>query len=134
MKKYLKIALITLLFYNSQNLFAQKTIKAQYIGGQGCIDKSLILYKDSTFLFERTEAIVFAIKRTVKGVYLLDDTSISLFRKKRLHFLYAKLENTYHENTYRISDNKILMFSKEDESSKDANFIKACNTLRLISS
>ncbi len=134
MKKYCKIILITLLVCNTKNVNAQKTIKATYSGGHGCVDKSLILYKDSTFLFEATQAVMFVIKSKSKGVYLLENNAITLYRQKRLHFLIVKPENKYHENTYRIREKNILMYSVEDENSKDVDFIKAYNTMFLISS
>jgi hypothetical protein len=134
MKKYIKIVLIGLLVCNTQYLVAQKSIKAKYSGGHGCVDKSLILYTDSTFVFEAIQAMLFVTKTKIKGAYLLDDNSITLYRKKRFHFLYIKPENRYHENTYRVRSNDILMYSIEDENSKDADFIKAYNTLSLRSS
>jgi hypothetical protein len=134
MKTYCKIILVILLTFNTKNITAQKTIKAKYIGGHGCVDKSLILYTDSTFLFEATQAMLFVTKTKIKGAYLLDNNSITLYRQKRFHFLYIKLENRYHEDTYRIKGNDILMYSEEEENSKDAGFIKAYNTMFLVSS
>jgi hypothetical protein len=134
MKKYCKIILIALLICNTQNISAQKTIKAEYRGGHGCVDKSLILYTDSTYVFVATQAMLFVTKTKIKGAYLLDENHITLYRQKRFHFLYIKLENRYHEDTYRISGNDILMYSEDDENSKDAGFIKAYSTLSLSSS
>jgi hypothetical protein len=134
MKKYFKIVLIALLVCNAKNISAQKTIKAEYIGGHGCVDKSLILYTDSTYVFEATQAMLFVTKTKIKGAYLLDVNSITLYRKKRFHFLYIRPENRYHEDTYRMRNNDILMYSIEDENSKDADFIKAYSTLSLSSS
>jgi hypothetical protein len=133
MKKYCSIIYIALLVFSTQNIAAQKIIKTEYSGGHGCVDKSLILYTDSTFLFESTQALLFVVKSKIKGVYLLEDNAITLYRRKRFYFLHFKPENKYHENTYRIKGNTILMYSVEDENSKDAGFIKAYNTLSLSS-
>jgi hypothetical protein len=77
---------------------------------------------------------MFVTKSKSKGVYLLENNAITLYRQKRLHFLIVKPENKYHENTYRIREKNILMYSVEDENSNDADFIKAYNTMFLISS
>jgi hypothetical protein len=101
---------------------AQKKISARYSGGHGCIDNSLTLYTDSTYLFESTSALLFVHTSTTRGKYLLSDSSIILYKKK-------KLSDKYRSTTFRIRNNDILMYSEKEEFSKDSSFVKAYNTM-----
>ena len=111
---------------------AQKQVKYEYSGGHGCINLSLLLYKDSSFLFERETAIAFVIRSREKGKYLLCDSAITLFNRKRFYFLHFKEENRYRKYVYRIRNNDILLYPESAEQSKDADYIKAYNTMYLV--
>ncbi|MGC4103588.1 hypothetical protein [Ferruginibacter sp.] len=123
--------IILFLFFISltATLHAQKKVTTTYFGGHGCIDLTLELYSDSTYRFERRSGLFIPSKAVTKGAYLIADSSITLYRKKKLHFLYFKLENKYHEDTYRIRNDKILLYSPAREASADSAMIKDYNTL-----
>jgi len=130
MKIYIQFLIVSLLLINL-TVHAQKKVVAKYNGGHIDVDIALTLYADSTYeLIERSGSII-PSKSVRKGVYLINDSSITLYNKKRLHFLFYKLQKKYHENTYRIRGKHILMFSETQEFSKDGDFIKAYNTLTL---
>ena len=124
--------LLFFLLFNLAALFctAQKVVKFEYSGGHGCIDKSLYLYTDSTFEFITSSALLFSHTSTKRGYYLMNDSSITLFNKKRMAFLAPKYKR-YHYNTFRIRDNDILMYSVQDGLSQDSSFIKAYRTMRF---
>jgi hypothetical protein len=56
-----------LLFTCTLYCSAQKKISARYSGGHGCIDNSLTLYTDSTYLFESRSALLFVHTSTKEG-------------------------------------------------------------------
>lgn len=125
--------LLISLFFNLFTLFctAQKKVKFEYSGGHGCVDNSLFLYTDSTYEFTSSTAFLFSHTSTKKGYYLMNDTSITLYNKKKMAFFIPK-HKRYHNNTFRIRDNNILMYSVQDELSKDSSFIKAYQTMYFL--
>jgi hypothetical protein len=130
--KNIKVVVVSFLFFCfSNNLQAQKTVQSKYYGGHGCIDKSLLLYSDSTFLYEVNSGLFIATSHKKRGAYLMTENSITLYTMKRLHFLIIKPQNKYCENTFRLNGTDILMYSTKDEKDKDASFTKAYNTMWL---
>jgi hypothetical protein len=125
--------LLIFLFFNLFALFctAQKNVKFEYAGGHGCVDNSLFLYTDSTYEFTSSTAFLFSHTSTKKGYYLMNDTSITLYYKKKMALLIPK-SRKYHYDTFRIRNNNILMYSVQDELSKDSSFIKAYQTMHFL--
>lgn len=108
---------------------AQKTVLVAYSGGHGCVDKSLVLYTDATYEYEVSTALLFTRTTRMKGNYLVRDNTITLYKRKRLSFLYFTNAKKYSPATFRIKNNNILMYSEKDELSADSNFLKDYNTL-----
>lgn len=112
--------------------FSQKKpreLLARYEGGHMGVTL-LYLYKDSTFRYKAIGDIGF-IARKSKGHYSKTDTSLTLYTKKGFAFL-RKRENKYWPETFRIVGNDVLMYSREQEQSKDSSFYKDYNTLTLV--
>ncbi len=83
MNKIIKFLSLVLLSFLAFPCFAQKQAKYEYYGGHGCVDITLTLYSDSSYVYTSSNALPFAHTSTRSGYYLLSDSSITLFNKKR---------------------------------------------------
>lgn len=102
----------------------EKTVFAEYNGGHKW-DITLTLYSDSTFRYTIIRDVM-ALKTTEYGAYLLGDSSITLYRKRRL-----SKHNPY-ESRFRLYDNKVLMYTEAMERSPDSSFYMDYYTLTRI--
>lgn len=94
-----------------------KPALAVYSGGHHW-DIKMVLYKDSTFLYQvRTDFIGSGSKR--KGTYTKTDTSLTLYSKK------------IKPVTYRIHGKELLMFTEQQEKGEDGLFMIDYYTLTL---
>jgi hypothetical protein len=128
-----KILFIAALFL-SHTAFAQPQVAATYTGGHGCVSHDLTLYTDSSFIFITRTAIAFPIKEKSKGYYNLDTNSITLYTRRNFYFLIPSKKLRYREDTFRIENEKILLYSVKSEQSKDEDFILTYNTLYRVRS
>lgn len=129
MRNSVKTILTGIFIFAAAHCAAQKTLKETWQGGHGCVALTLNLYSDSSYTFISESALVFTMRSTRRGHYLLTPSQITLFEKKKLAFLFFSQKHKYNELQYRVAGNKILLYSQEDEHSKDSSFIMAYNTL-----
>jgi hypothetical protein len=130
MDKLNKILLTVVCCFALHYCFAQKAIRETWSGGHGCVNLTLNLYTDATYVFISESAMMFVIRSKTKGHYLLTDKLITLYEKKKLSFfLFFSKKLQYRREQYRIVNDHILMYTPEDELSADSSYIKAYNTL-----
>jgi hypothetical protein len=124
-----KILFIPFLLFSLHSI-AQKKMIARYYGGHGCADTELQLFSDSTYTFISSSALLFAHTSRKSGYFLRSDSSITFFKKAKRMANYLN-DKTVKATTYRIKEENILMYTVKDEQSKNSDFIKTYNTLRL---
>ncbi len=129
MSNLIKPAAFILFTFISLLCNAQKTVMATYSGGHGCVSKSLVLYTDATYEYETSTALLFTHTSRMKGSYLISDSMITLYKRKKLSFLYFTRAKKYTSSAFRMTTNNILIYSQKDESPADSNFNKDYNTL-----
>lgn len=136
MSNYLRLLIVPFAFLFCIAASAQKKVVAGYSGGHGCIDKELLLYNDSTYKFTVWSGLFIPMKSKKRGLYLIEEDNIYLFSRKRFHYFFFQEKNKYSKRPYeyRIRNKAILMYSENDEESKDSSFIKAYNTMWLMRS
>jgi hypothetical protein len=121
--------MVTLLCLLAGHAQAQKTssqLLATYVGGHFCYFE-LSLYSDSTYRYLEAYDFMPIVHRE-HGIFYRTDTSIALLRHRRFAFMRSK-PHRYDVKTYRLFPDRILMYTKAEENSADADFIKTYYTL-----
>jgi hypothetical protein len=112
-----------------KNLPPERHIIAKYEGGSRNVIK-LTLYSDSTFDYQEIGSRM-GLKSTKMGAYLMCDSSISLYTWRSYEFL-RNLDEKVRSSVFRCNQEKILMYTREQESSPDSSFYRSYYTLSRI--
>lgn len=112
-----------------QILGPERFVVAKYEGGSRNVIK-LTLYSDSTFDYQEVGSLK-GLKSTKVGAYLMRDSSISLYTWRSYQFL-RNLDEKVRSSVFRCNQEKILMYTKEQESSPDSSFYRSYFTLSRI--
>ena len=107
----------------------ERFVVAKYEGGSRNVIK-LTLYSDSTFDYQEVGSRL-GLKSTKMGAYLICDSAISLYTWRSYEFL-RNLDEKVRSSVYRCNQEKILMYTKEQESSPDSSFYRSYFTLSRI--
>ena len=108
----------------------EKHVIARYEGGSRNVIK-LTLWSDSTFDYQEVGSRM-GLKQTKVGAYLLmGDSTISLYTWRSYEFL-RNLDEKVRSSVYRCNQEKILMFTREQEASPDSAFYRSYYTLSRI--
>lgn len=112
-----------------KNQSQEKYVIARYEGGSRNVIK-LTLWSDSTFDYQEVGSRM-GLKSTKMGAYLMRDSSISLYTWRSYEFL-RNLDEKVRSSVYRCNQEKILMYTKEQEASPDSTFYRSYFTLSRI--
>ena len=112
-----------------RNLPPERFVVARYEGGSRNVIK-LTLWSDSTFDYQEVGSRM-GLKSTKVGAYLMGDSSISLYTWRSYEFL-RNLDEKVRSSVYRCNQEKILMFTREQEASPDSTFYRSYYTLSRI--
>jgi hypothetical protein len=104
-------------------------VVARYEGGSRNVIK-LTLWSDSTFDYQEVGSRM-GLKSTKIGAYLMGDSSISLYTWRSYEFL-RNLDEKVRSSVYRRNQEKILLFTREQEASPDSAFYRSYYTLSRI--
>ena len=108
----------------------ERVVIARYEGGSRNVIK-LTLWSDSTFDYQEVGSRM-GLKSTKVGAYLMmGDSSISLYTWRSYEFL-RNLDEKVRSSNYRCNQQKILMFTREQEASPDSAFYRSYYTLSRI--
>jgi hypothetical protein len=142
MLRALRLTLLIGFFFPSLAMFAQthkkkklralsqeRVVVARYEGGSRNVIK-LTLWSDSTFDYQEVGSRM-GLKSTKVGAYLMRDSSISLYTWRSYEFL-RNLDEKVRSSVYRCNQEKILMFTREQEASPDSAFYRSYYTLSRI--
>lgn len=107
----------------------ERFVVAKYEGGSRNVIK-LTLYSDSTFDYKEVGSRL-GLKSSKIGAYLMCDSSISLYTWRSYEFL-RNLDEKVRSSVYRCNQEKILLYTKEQEASPDSTFYRSYFTLSRI--
>jgi hypothetical protein len=108
----------------------ERFVVARYEGGSRNVIK-LTLWSDSTFDYQEVGSRM-GLKSTKVGAYLMmGDSTISLYTWRSYEFL-RNLDEKVRSSVYRCNQEKILMFTREQEASPDSSFYRSYYTLSRI--
>ena len=113
-----------------RNFPPDRFVVARYEGGSRNVIK-LTLWSDSTFDYQEIGSRM-GLKSTKIGAYLImGDSTISLYTWRSYEFL-RNLDEKVRSSVYRCDQEKILMFTREQEASPDSAFYRSYYTLSRI--